>query len=242
MLENGYIKLHRKLIKWKWYHDANTFRVFIHLLLTANYERGYFEGHVIERGQCVTSVSKMANILQLTDREVRTALNHLKTTNEVTNTSTPKFSIISIKNYDRYQLGDKQNDKQTTSKRQANDKQMTNERQQCKKDKESKRKIKKDKEERGALHPHGYFDNVLLSDFEIDDLKKRFHDVYQNKIDHLSRYMETTGKSYQNHYAVLIDWLEKDSSKIQPQKTEQRNSYEIDELEKIDTLDFVDDW
>jgi hypothetical protein len=33
----GYIKLYRSLLKWEWYDDSNVFRVFMHLLLTANY-------------------------------------------------------------------------------------------------------------------------------------------------------------------------------------------------------------
>ena len=32
---SGWIKLHRKITEWEWYSDANTFRVFMHLLLTA---------------------------------------------------------------------------------------------------------------------------------------------------------------------------------------------------------------
>ncbi|MBQ5686491.1 MAG: hypothetical protein IIV23_02215, partial [Ruminococcus sp.] len=59
MLDGGYIKLHRKLTKWEWYHNANTFRVFIHLLLTANYEPRRFEGKVIDIGQRATSIHKL---------------------------------------------------------------------------------------------------------------------------------------------------------------------------------------
>ena len=54
-------------------------------------------------------------------RNVRTAVEHLKKTGEVTVTSYQKFSVISIKNYDLYQAGDKQ----PTSNRQAADKQPT---------------------------------------------------------------------------------------------------------------------
>ena len=38
MLESGFIKLHRKILKWEWYDEPNTMRLFIHLLLTASIE------------------------------------------------------------------------------------------------------------------------------------------------------------------------------------------------------------
>lgn len=38
MLEGGFILLHRSILRWEWYGDLNTARLFIHLLLTVNYE------------------------------------------------------------------------------------------------------------------------------------------------------------------------------------------------------------
>lgn len=38
MIEGGFIALHRSLLKWEWYTDENTKALFIHLLLTVNYE------------------------------------------------------------------------------------------------------------------------------------------------------------------------------------------------------------
>ena len=37
MLEGGFILLHRSILRWEWYGDLNTARLFIHLLLTVNY-------------------------------------------------------------------------------------------------------------------------------------------------------------------------------------------------------------
>ena len=36
-MQGGYIKLHRKLLEWCWYDDDTVFRLFIHILLKANY-------------------------------------------------------------------------------------------------------------------------------------------------------------------------------------------------------------
>ena len=235
MLDGGYIKLHRKLTKWEWYHNANTFRVFIHLLLTANYERRNFEGRTIERGQRVTSISKLSQELKVSVQSIRTALDHLKSTGELTIKTTPKYTIITINNYISYQqlTNELTNDQQTTNK------QLTNDQQQWKKDKESKRKIKK--RERGALSPHGQFLNVFLSDAEVADLAEKYPHHYQSKIERLSRFIESHGKDYPNHYIKLMDWLEEDVGEPgQTQDDTTASSYDIDELEEINTLDYID--
>ena len=103
MLEVGYIKIFRSILNWRWYHDANTLRVFLHLLLTANYKVHAFEDITIERGQRVVSIKKLAEELNLSEKNVRTALKHLKKTGEVAVKATSKYSIITIKNYNFYQ-------------------------------------------------------------------------------------------------------------------------------------------
>ena len=115
----GFIVIHRKITEWEWYKDTNTFCLFIHLLLTANYEDGRFEGKVIKRGQLVTSLNSLSEETGLSIRQTRTALSHLISTGEVTNKSYTKYRVITITNYSMYQ------DKRQ-AKRQTNDKQPTN--------------------------------------------------------------------------------------------------------------------
>jgi hypothetical protein len=103
MLESGYVRIFRSFLNWEWYDDANTMRVFLHLILTANWEPKKWHGITIERGQRVYSRSKLAAELKMSERSVRTALNHLISTGEVTNQTTPQYSIITIKNYELYQ-------------------------------------------------------------------------------------------------------------------------------------------
>ena len=74
----GYIKIHRQLLEWEWYGDTNTMRVFLHLLLSANWKNGMFKGVEIPRGNLVTSLSKLSQALSLTERQIRTAIEHLK--------------------------------------------------------------------------------------------------------------------------------------------------------------------
>lgn len=132
---NGYIKLYRQMLDWGWYDDTNTKVVFLHLLLTANFKDTEWHGIQLKRGDVVTSRRSLAEDLKISERSVRTALEHLKTTHEVTIKVYPKFSIISIQNYDLYQMTDPQTDPVATSKRPSNDPVATSKRPQRKNDK-----------------------------------------------------------------------------------------------------------
>ena len=48
---NGWLKLHRKISEWEWYTDGNTFRLFLHLLLNANFEDKKWKGITIKKGE-----------------------------------------------------------------------------------------------------------------------------------------------------------------------------------------------
>lgn len=112
MLGAGYIKLWRSLLKWEWYSDINASRLFIHLLLTANYEDTTWRGETIHRGQRLTSVAKLAEETGLTTKEVRTALGKLTRTNELTIRTTNKYSVITVEKYDFFQSPTDQTGKQ----------------------------------------------------------------------------------------------------------------------------------
>ena len=117
---NGFIILDRKMLKWEWYQDTNTVRLFIHCLLKANWKEGKFQGIKIPRGSFVTSLKKLSEELSAnnqfyTVQNVRTSLNHLISTNEITNKSFTKFRIITINNYDKYQDLNKYLNKQLTN-------------------------------------------------------------------------------------------------------------------------------
>lgn len=98
-----WIKLHKKFLDWKWYKNKNTKILFIHCLLKANWKDGFYEGVEVKRGSFITGRKQLSKELGLTEQEIRTAINHLKSTNEITVKTTNAFSIISINNYDKYQ-------------------------------------------------------------------------------------------------------------------------------------------
>jgi hypothetical protein len=128
-MNSGWIKLYRQLKDWEWYKKENMVHLFIHLLLSANHEEGMWQGIKILRGQLVTGRNSLKKDTGISDRSIRTCLERLKSTNEVTIKSTNKYSIITLCNYDSYQVEDKKVTSKTTSKppneRPTNDQQTT---------------------------------------------------------------------------------------------------------------------
>ena len=103
MLQNGFIALHRSLLSWGWHTDPATGWLFVNLLLMANWTDSEWQGMTIERGQLVTGRKALAAQTGLSEQTVRTSLNRLKSTNEITIASTNKFSVITIVNYGKFQ-------------------------------------------------------------------------------------------------------------------------------------------
>lgn len=127
--ERTYIKLFHNILDWGWYNDTNTFRVFLHILLRANYKDSEYKGVKIPAGACVFGYNAWAKELGLSVRQVRTAITHLKSTGEVTIKTTSKFSVVSLVKWEFWQIEEGRATSKTTSratsKRQASDKQAT---------------------------------------------------------------------------------------------------------------------
>ena len=98
-----FIKLDRNMMKWRWYQDAVTKSVFIHLLFKANIKPGEFRDIPVDRGQLITSLSHLAEETGLSIQQTRTALEHLKSTHEITQSTNNRYTLITLTNYDAYQ-------------------------------------------------------------------------------------------------------------------------------------------
>lgn len=112
MALSGYVKLHRSLLGWEWHDDPATGWLFINLVLMANHVPSEWRGISIQRGQLVTGRKALAEQTGLSEQSVRTALNHLKSTGEITISPTNKFSLVTIVNYGKFQ--DAQSDSTST--------------------------------------------------------------------------------------------------------------------------------
>ena len=110
----GWIKIHRRITKWGWYHKSEMVHLFIHLLLLANHEEKVWQGNIVKRGQCITGRKQLSKDTGISQQTIRTCLTKLKLTNEIATKSTNKFSLITILNYNDYQIkGDKLTTKST---------------------------------------------------------------------------------------------------------------------------------
>ena len=99
----GWIKLHRKFENWEWFNISEMVHLFIYLLLSANSEDGNWRGISVKRGQLITGRTSLSENTGISQQTIRTCLNRLKSTNEITIQSTNQYSIITIIKYEDYQ-------------------------------------------------------------------------------------------------------------------------------------------
>lgn len=62
-------------------------------------------------------------------------------------------------------------------------------------------------------HKYGAYKNVLLSDEDYTKLQAEFPRDWSERIERLSEYIASTGKSYKNHLATIRSWARKDKPK-----------------------------
>ena len=101
---NRWIKLHESLAEWEWFDHPYMLKLWIYLLIRANYTDIKWHGIVVPRGSLVTSLDKLSDALNISVQQVRTGLAKLIDNKQITSESTSQYRIISICNYGIYQL------------------------------------------------------------------------------------------------------------------------------------------
>ena len=95
--------------------------------------------------------------------------------------------------------------------------------------------IDKDKEREGEIDKkstpifYGEYQNVRLTEEEYKNLKEKLNSHAEIMINKLSRYMESSGKTYQNHYATILKWYEEDKEKPRHQGGNKKMNYDVGE-------------
>lgn len=74
-------------------------------------------------------------------------------------------------------------------------------------------KEKESKPSKPLRHKYGLYNNVLLSDEDMEKLKAEYPADYQERIDRLSEYIESKGAKYKNHLATIRAWDRRDKDK-----------------------------
>lgn len=72
-------------------------------------------------------------------------------------------------------------------------------------------KEKINKKERPKKHQYGQYKNVLLADDELEKLKTEFPDDWQERIENVSAYCRSHGKTYKDYLATIRAWARKDN-------------------------------
>ena len=67
-------------------------------------------------------------------------------------------------------------------------------------------------------HKYGEYKNVLLTDQDMEKLQTEFPSDWQDRIERLSSYIASTGKTYKNHLATIRNWARKDKAQPKPQQ------------------------
>lgn len=75
--------------------------------------------------------------------------------------------------------------------------------------------LNKRKREKGtpSRQSYGAYRNVLLSTEELQALEAEFPQDYRQRIERLSEYMASTGKSYRSHLATIRSWARQDKQR-----------------------------
>lgn len=79
-------------------------------------------------------------------------------------------------------------------------------------------KEKINKKEKPQKHKYGQYQNVLLSDDELEELKKEFPVDWEERIERVSEYCASKGATYKNYLATIRNWARKERPKIVPVK------------------------
>ena len=110
-----WVKIYRKMMEWEWYNDSKMVHLFMHLVIKANIKPNKWKGVEVKRGQLITGRKKLSKETGISEQSIRTCLNRFISTKELTIKSTSRYSLITVCNYDEYQIDI--NKKITQSKR-----------------------------------------------------------------------------------------------------------------------------
>lgn len=222
---NGFIKLYRQFIKWEWYNDNSTKILFLHLLLIANYEDTKYQGITIKKGQLLTSQRTLASETGLSRQNIKTSLNKLISTHEITQKVTQNKTLINIVNWDKFQGQDKKATQKATQKV-THDQPTTNP--PIEEEIKNNNKLNNIYTHAREKKKYGEFENVLLTDKEYQKLvDKHSKSVVDDYIEKVSGYCKASGKKYKDYYATVQNWLRKDKP-----STKKSTSYSMDDVKK----------
>ena len=117
-----FIQLHKKICDWEWYTHIPTKVLFFHILLKCNFKEAKWRGKVVKPWEFITSIEHLSLETWLSRQQIRTAIQKLKETWEITHYSTNEYTTLALNNWESYNTPD---NKRTTNEQQTNNKRTT---------------------------------------------------------------------------------------------------------------------
>lgn len=166
----------------------------------------------VKRGQLFTSEVKLAERWQWSRNKVRRYLKLLESMKMSTASSTGNGTLITIENYSVYQGDEPAGGTAPETARgqgvkQREDREGTGNGTQTRRNKKDQEETKKKQKK-----IYGEYRNVKLSAEDMERLMKEFPADYQERIERLSEYMASSGRSYKNHLATIRVWARKEGN------------------------------
>lgn len=200
-----FFKVHRKLLESNlWLSETFTKgQAWIDLIGNANFaDSEIISGAsvtIVKRGQLVTGENQLARRWGWSRKRTRNFLISLEKAEMLSLKRTSKGTVVTIENYEMYQG---QWTSKGTSKGQQGDNKGTAE-------DTLNKNIKKNKEKKNI---YGSCRNVCLSNSEYISLCESFPEI-DTLIEEFSTYMQSTGKTYKDHFVTLQQWAKKNQDK-----------------------------
>lgn len=212
-MEDSYIKILRKLKNWEWYKKPNMVHFFIHLLISANYVKGKFQGVDIDRGQVVTGIKKLNADTGISEQSLRTCIKRLKLTGEITTKSTNEFTVITIVKYNDYQ----QYEKKSTSKKTV---EPTNGQQTINIPLTTIEEVKEEEEVKEVFRQFKHLEISIKENSKLLALGYSQEQI-SSTYDKIENHKKNT--NYSSLYLTTLNWIKKDYPNIKPKEQGVKN-------------------
>jgi len=227
-MNNGWIKIHRKIREKGYYKDSHYVHLWFHILLKANHKNKefLFNGKIlnIKRGQFVTGRKELSFETGINESKVERILKLFESEQQIEQQMNSKNRVITILSYDKYQDDEQQmNNKRTASEQQVN----TN---------NNVKNIKNEKKEDEILEIINYFNKATggkvkgsvpvfkaitkkLKDYSVQEICKAmdnmladswWHDIFKKDISKIFREKDTKGNDVDRIYEFSTQALKND--------------------------------
>lgn len=125
VMENGWVKLHRKVLENPISKRPQYLSLWIHLLLMANHKEAkmMWNGEIlsIHEGQFITGRKELSLKTGIPETTIEDILKFLEKQQQIRQQKTTKFRLITVINWEKYQISDTKSDNRATTERQQAD-------------------------------------------------------------------------------------------------------------------------